>query len=67
MKEYYFENIYTGELLDGEDAIKDFYSTPRKPLESWLSEWKETRIEIPAEKVKPLVNPAGLFLKSINI
>lgn len=61
MKNYYFMNIYTGELDTPENAIKRYYSGERyapgsesrtpSPLDSWLDEWRETNNEAPADNL----------------
>ena len=45
MKQPYFMNKETGEILPYEDASREFYKKPRTYLESVFDEWIETDIE----------------------
>ena len=44
MKDVYFMNRETGELLPSCEAIRDFYKT-HNILDDWNDEWQETKIE----------------------
>ena len=44
MKDVYFVNKLTGEMLPSSEAIRDFYKT-HGALESWTDEWTETNEE----------------------
>lgn len=44
MKDLYFMNKETGELLPATLAIRDFYKT-HKALDAWTDLWQETNIE----------------------
>jgi len=52
MKDVYFMNKETGEILPSSVAIKDFYKT-HGILESWTDLWEETNMETETEMASP--------------
>ena len=45
MKDVYFMNKETGEILPGTEAIREFYRN-HGILEAWTDEWEETKLEV---------------------
>ncbi len=65
-REAFLSMIEKGEMLEYAEYVGNFYGTPRKPVEQWLSEGKDVLLKIEVQggrKVKSLMpESVGIFI-----